>query len=251
MSGSKESLLTTDLLQHRLNTGLGIAGGARGSLTKCAVQLLSSGNNDLTTNNNSSSKAATLVTDFRLQQIEMTKLVLTVQRNELELKSIMEEEETAVTSTNSDGDIKSLRNELHLQRQVQSCLEEYEALAKLTVARHAVSEHKLQQDIKKIEVAHAAALTDLQAAAAACMIRQSQFHLLQQCLQDLKQSLNEPLDIQPGEMERAAAAEIVSGGAESSADVDDGNKMDVDVPIETNPSNEEEEDEDGELYGDL
>ena len=31
--------LTTDIVQHRLHTGLGISGGSRGSLTKCASLL--------------------------------------------------------------------------------------------------------------------------------------------------------------------------------------------------------------------
>ena len=62
--------ITTQLLQHRLNAGLGIAGGARGSLYKCAVQLVGRTTAATTTT------TAALVTDLQLQHIENQKIQL-------------------------------------------------------------------------------------------------------------------------------------------------------------------------------
>ena len=219
----EETLLTTDLLLHRLHSGLGIAGGARGSLTKAA------------------SKRS--VTDLQLQQIEITKLLLTSQRNATEvaqLENAQQQQQPTVVPTVKT--IPELRSELGRLEQVQSCLEEYEALAKLTVGRHTVSEHKLQQDIQELESQHARALQELHQLTAAGRVRHAQFHALQHCLQDLQQSLQEqPLTLQPHELEQTAAASN-----------DEDESMDMEEEETKQPVQEHVEDDEGELlYGDL
>jgi len=223
-----DDLLTTDLLLHRLHAGLGIAGGARGSLTKCAAS--------------SHSK-----TDLQLQQIELTKLWLTVQRNAAELKELEQQQQAATTASAQEAQQQSpsmaeLRSELERLRQVQSCLQEYEALAKLTVGRHTVSETKLQSKVQQMEEETKKAVADLQQLRAACRVRQGQFHVLQQCILDLQQSLQEPVVLQENELEQAAAAQ----------DDDDVDAMDVDEGGAKQPPKDMEDDEEGELlYGDL
>lgn len=214
-----DSLLTTELLQHRLNAGLGIAGGSRGSLTKCAALALAG-----------SAEAAGH--ELQLQQLEMMKLVLTVERNQQEIEQLKNQP----TASADSKTVTELRNELDLVQRVKSCLEEYEALAKLTVHSHAVSEHHLQSELKSIQEKHEKAVEDLQKAEAECRIRQGQFHLLQQCLQDLKQSLSQPLELQPHELEQA---------------VDKVDKMDVDEEPKNDDSDDDDDDEEEGLYEDL
>ena len=238
---SEESLLlTTELLLHRLHSGLGIAGGARGSLTKAA------------------SKRS--VTDLKLQQLELIKLLFTSQRQAAELTALeqaaqaqRQQQAEKTSSTPSVKSIPELRTELARLEQVQSCLQEYEALAKLTVGRHAVSEHQLQQDIRAMEVQHARAVQELQQLTAACHVRQNQFHALQQCLQDLQQSLQEqPLTLHPHELARVQAAAAENSAASTE---DDDDVMDVDEgeakPQQGDTTTTMEEDEGELLYGDL
>lgn len=200
----KESLITTPLLQHRLAIGLGIAGGARGSLHKCATQLAEQlhrleegGAADAGGTNTSSS----LLVDLQLQQIEMTKLLLQYQRNErLVIRLEQEEEEESAANKNASAasntersttrsSNQQLRQELKKEQELHTCLREYEALATLTVSQHDVSEYALQKEWNDTDAQHQAALVELQAASNFCRVRYSQFHLLQQCLQDLKHSL--------------------------------------------------------------
>jgi hypothetical protein len=194
-----EDLLSNAVLLHRLDAGLAISGGARGSLTRCAVQLLTGGD-----------AAAAARTDLQLQQIEMTKLLLMVQRNDAEIRLLEAEADAEkVNPTGSsigdkvqvEGTVQDLRDELAMLKQVQVCLEEYEALAKLIVGRHTISEHKLQQELHEIRAAHESAREALRVAKATCRIRSSQFHLLQHCLQDLKSSLQNRLELDATEME--------------------------------------------------
>jgi len=222
-----DDLLTTDLLLHRLHAGLGIAGGARGSLTKCAAS--------------SHSK-----TDLQLQQIELTKLWLTVQRNAAELKELEQQQAASTTTASAQAQqqkqpsMAELRSELERLRQVQSCLQEYEALAKLTVGRHTVSETKLQSKVQQMEEETQKAVADLQQLRAACRVRQGQFHVLQQCILDLQQSLQEPVVLQENELEQAAAQDD---------DVEE-DVMDVDEGDAKQPPKDMEDDEEGELlYG--
>ena len=222
MASNGDDVLTTEILQHRLNAGLGIAGGARGSFARYASQILHKTNENPTTTDPKM--------DLELLQLEMTKLYLIIQRNKVELE-ILEKESFPETSN------EDLRNELAHLQEVRSCLQEYEALAKLTVARHVVSEHQLNLDLKEIEQKTENVTNELQKATLAAKIRASQFHLVQTSIQDLKASLSQPLELDPDQLN------------------DNNNKQQQDNTKPTDDTakvdNMQVDDDEGELYGDL
>ena len=198
----KKDLLTTELLLHRLHAGLGIAGGGRGSLTKCATTVLRQQQQQGDDADLQQQQQAA-ITEFQLQQLELTKLFLGVQRNAAEIRQLEEEAQTrneattnqsaAQTQTTASDNVASLsalRSELARLQQVQSCLQEYEALARLTVGgRHTVSEHLLQKTVSEMEAQQRQAHAQWRAAAAVGRVRQAQVQCLQQCLADLQQSV--------------------------------------------------------------
>lgn len=281
-----DSLLTTDLLLHRLHTGLGIAGGARGSLTKCATSILrdsvkgGDGGGDTTTNSSSISSS---ITELQLQQLEMTKLFLATKRNAAEIHRLEQEQqqqqqvvsmhttittdmEQANSNTSTDSrnaTIVDLRNELEYVQQKKLCLEEYEAMAKLIVEGHCNSTQELKQQIANVEAQQRQADTDLSQATAACKIRQAQFHALQQCIADLSESLQErPFVLQPEEVEKSTTTNNpigVAGDFENgnhtdtttdNMDVDKDEKVEEVVVMDAKPEGEEEDERDM-LYDDL
>jgi hypothetical protein len=257
---SKDALLTNSLLQHRLSVGLGIAGGARGSLHKCAVQLAAVASATKGEAATTATLPSLLLTDLSLQQIEMTKLIFQVQRNEQELQRFQQEAD-AESSMEISGAYNSsnaeLRQQLLRQQQVKLCLDEYEAMATLTVSQHVASEHSLRLEYQNLQEQHAAALRDLERATAASHIRASQFHLLQQCIQDMKQPIDsDSALLQPDHgVVVAAASTGASSFANSTAKLDapvvnaavnsDPDRMEVDE------ADTAHNDEEGELYGDL
>jgi hypothetical protein len=195
-----EWIVTTDLLLHRLNVGLGIAGGARGSLTKVAGSVLVSDGDAVT------SPAA--LDDLRLFQIEMTKVVWIAQRQARELEqwqnkitknptTSTDDEDDAVSDVNTEqtpqesNTLQDLRDEWHRLQVLQSCFQEYEGMARLVMENgpRGQSESQLHSELKDVSQRIQTVQTELDHAEREFQMRQSQFHHFLTCLQDLKQSM--------------------------------------------------------------
>jgi hypothetical protein len=191
-----------------------------------------------------------LLTDLSLQQIEMTKLILQVQRNEQELQRYQQESdvESIVEVSGGTSSNIELRQLLLRQQQVKLCLDEYEAMAALTVSQHVASEHSLRFDYDNLERQHAEALRDLDRATAACHIRASQFHLLQQCIQDMKH----PIDSDHPAPDQGVVLPTLPSNAKLDA-IQANAAANSHVPdrMEIDEADAAHNDEEGELYGDL
>ncbi|GAX26583.1 hypothetical protein FisN_21Lh048 [Fistulifera solaris] len=189
--GSRPIEITPKILHQRLLVGLGNKGGAKGSLTKCVARVGAV----LRDPDNSTLKEAA-VREFEHQQLELMKLYWMVYRNQIELETL----NSSINITKQQASEESVivqekRKELRKQLTVTACEREYEALAKVATTRHPTSRRALQQQLDRVleqykETEEAVKRTKKEVA-----IRQSQFQLLMQSLFDLKQSLQEPLDV--------------------------------------------------------
>jgi hypothetical protein len=201
---AKMVTIKPDTYQHRLSVGLGLAGGSRGSLSRTVGKLAqwqeqsatTHGVDDTAISSGSSSSSGTsardnLVNELQLMQLEMIKLILMHQRQELEFQA-------ASTETGNAGDLESnraaVRDLLGQTKQAastQSCLAEYESLAVLAAQRHPVGSRILQDQLRQVQDNYAATEGALAKATADVAVRSTQFHSLMQSLFDMKQSLNE------------------------------------------------------------
>lgn len=194
---SNINIITTDIVQHRLQTGVGhiSGGGGRGSLTKC-VSVLSNViqhcNND-DTDSGSNTIQEQMIRELKLQELELLKLSYIVERNQKEI-DLMETCSTSDTTDNNttddDNDIQLLRNELRLQQQIQMCYNEYETIATIIIKRHSISCYTLQQQMEDLDAKLQNVQTQLNSALNTEHVRECQFQLLQHCINDMKQSLN-------------------------------------------------------------
>lgn len=187
----RQTELTSKILHHRLLIGLGNKGGAKGSLTKCVGRIGAVLRNpdDLT-----AKEAA--VRELQHQQLELLKLFWMVQRNQVELEALR----SSVNITKDQASEESIvvqdkRKELRKQLTVTACEREYEALAKVAATRHPTSRRALQQQLDRVSEQQRETEDAVKRTQKEVTIRQSQFQLLMQCVFDLKQSLQEPLDV--------------------------------------------------------
>jgi hypothetical protein len=256
-------VLSEPLLQRRLDAGLAIAGGARGSLTRA----LHGYNNATTTTTSSASAPAQLL------QLEMTKLALILQRNELMLEKCRRAEEeqvqaaaaaaTATTTTghsSTNNDITSMRQRLSTARTVHSCWQNYEGLATAILQKHVVSESRLIAELQMVESQYKLAQQQLQKAQLTAKTRAAQCHLLQRCVLDLQQSVVEEEEEEEGEEKEhrggGGSKKMAAGGERPVETTKGGDKMDGDGDAVMKDASAaaavEEDDEEGELlYGDL
>jgi hypothetical protein len=250
-------VLSEPLLQRRLDAGLAIAGGARGSLTRA----LHGYNNATTTTTSSASAPAQLL------RLEMTKLALILQRNELMLEKCRQAEEeqvqaaaaaTATTgSSSTNNDITSMRQRLSTARTVHSCWQNYEGLATAILQKHVVSESRLLSELQMVESQYATTQQQLQKAQITAKTRAAQCHLLQRCVLDLQQSVVEEEEEEGEEKEHrgGVGARPVEPTTKKGAGDNSGQGMDGDgdaVMKDASAATVEEDDEEGELlYGDL
>jgi len=235
---------SSESLHQRLSARLGNKGGARGSLTRCAGRLGSLQTALQNESGEDRSEAiaqakAELTREIQLMQIEMTKTVLMIQCNQLELQQtqtniapLIEEERQVV---------EKLRSELSQASASQTCQQEYETLAKLASSRHPTSRRALQQQMNDIEQELESTNRDLETATSQVHVREAQFQMLLQCMLDLKQSLNESLELAEHEKIRS----------ENSDEREEGEQLEDEAePMDAEPTKEDKDDE-GELYEDL
>ncbi|GAX23267.1 hypothetical protein FisN_21Hh048 [Fistulifera solaris] len=189
--GSRPIEITPKVLHQRLLVGLGNKGGAKGSLTKCVARI-----GAVLRDPDDATLKEAAVRELEHQQLEFMKLYWMVHRNQIELETL----HSSINITKQQASEESVivqekRKKLRKQLTVTACEREYEALAKVATTRHPTSRRALQQQLDRVleqqrETEDAVKRTKKEVA-----IRQNQFQLLMQCLFDLKQSLQEPLDV--------------------------------------------------------
>jgi hypothetical protein len=194
---------TPAIYQQRLSAGLGLAGGARGSLTRTVGKLTDwqqqqqqQQTAETTDKDDGETSRYNLVRELQLMEVEMTKLILMHQRQELELR-----EASKMNDRNGDDElatnraaVEELMDQTKQAASTQSCLTEYESLAVLAVQRHPVSSRALQDQLKAVQDEYEETEKALAKATADVAVRNAQFQSLMQSLLDLKQSLTEPLE---------------------------------------------------------
>jgi hypothetical protein len=230
---------TPEIYQQRLSAGLGLAGGARGSLTRTVGKLTDwqqqqqqqqqQQADETTDQDDGESSRDNLVRELQFMELEMTKLILMHQRQELELREASKMNDLPgddELATNRAA-VEELLDQTKQAASTQLCLTEYESLAVLAVQRHPVSSRALQDQLKAVQDEYEETEKALGKATADVAVRNAQFQSLMQSLLDLKQSLTEPL--------------------EQTTTTEQGD--DKALPMDIEPA--EKGEEDAELYGDL
>jgi hypothetical protein len=150
---------TPEIYQQRLSAGLGLAGGARGSLTRTVGKLTDWQHQqqqqaaETTDQDDGESAREILVRELQLMELEMTKLILMHSRQELELREASKRNDLSgddELATNRAA-VETLLDQTKQAASTQSCLTEYESLAVLAVQRYPVSNRALQDQLKAVQ----------------------------------------------------------------------------------------------------
>lgn len=192
--------LNNETVQQRLLTGASIKGGARGSLTRCATKfgLLTAKLKTSEKENNAEVEAIKeeLKREVKLFRIEMHKWIVMVQSAEKELQqSFSWEQKIAANVEKKQQEIQELRAQAAKVARTRKNWQEYETLAKL--ARQRSPRRVLQAKMEKVNSDLEKTKKQLYETAAESKVREKQFHLLIQCMLDLKRSLGEAIEIPP------------------------------------------------------
>lgn len=240
---SSRTELTSKILHHRLLVGLGNKGGAKGSLTKCVARV-----GAVLRNPEDGTAREAAVRELQHQQLELVKLFWMVQRNQVELETLHSSVNISKRQASEESVVvQDKRKELRKQLTVTACEREYEALSKVAATRHPTSRRALQQQLDRVaeqqrETEDAVKRTQKEVA-----IRQSQFQLLMQCVFDLKQSLQEPLDVPTGaDNDAKTSAKEDNDGEDEKAEEGEEEENNVSMEVEPTALAPEED-----LYEDL
>jgi Tho complex subunit 7 len=260
--------LSNDTIQKRLLTGASTKGGARGSLTRCVAKL-GSLHARLNTPGGSTDQEIQAIKEelkreVRLFQVEMRKWVIMIQSAQQELRDATAQERAMATAVEAkQNEIQDLRDQAVKVARTRICWQEYETLAKL--ARQRSPRRVLQAKMEKANADLEKTKRQLYETAAESKVREKQFHLLIQCMLDLKRSLGEAVEIPPmkkkeEETEETAddtKGEVVEEAEANQADEtadktdDNGDVQPMDTQEEEEEAAEEEEGDDDDLYGGL
>jgi hypothetical protein len=186
----------TDILQFRLDTGnMGKLGGQRASLTKCAqalgicIKATSAVGNDRSALQTSKQE---LKRELHLFELEMTKLLLLQQQREKQVQvnaKILKEREVKITHLQQT--VQESSKQAHHALSQQHARQEYDAIAKLILEQHPISQQNLMQKIGDIKQQSQQVDVELSKTNKAMQLRGAQFQLLFQYMNDLKRSLQE------------------------------------------------------------
>ncbi|CAB9515638.1 expressed unknown protein [Seminavis robusta] len=205
---SKPPPLSHETIQKRLLTGCSSKGGARGSLTRCAAKL-GALHAKLSAQGGSTDQEILTVKDdlkreIRLFQVEMRKMIVMIQSAETELSHVQEQYGVCTTLvTRKQTELQQLRQQATKVARTRSCWQEYETLAKL--ARQRSPRRVLKAKLEKSNADLQKTKKQLYETAAESKVREKQFHLLIQCMLDLKRSLGETVEIPPPPKEEETA----------------------------------------------
>lgn len=209
---SKDSppLLTNETIQQRLLTGASSKGGARGSLTRCATKL-GALHAKLSAPGGSTDQEIQVIKEelqreVKLFQVELRKSMMMIRSGQSEFKQAQQQEqEMAQQVAKKQAQIQELRQQAAKVARTRLCWQEYETLAKL--ARQRPPRRVLQAKMKKADADLETTSKQLYETAAESKVREKQFHLLIQCMLDLKRSLGEVVEIPPPPKEKQAEKE--------------------------------------------
>eukprot|EP00980_Cylindrotheca_fusiformis_P006772 scaffold1413_cov117-Cylindrotheca_fusiformis.AAC.12 len=186
---------TTDVLHHRLQTGIMVqSGGQKGSLTRCvqkyAVLCESLNQKDVDSQEIKKQKRS-LLQDLKLYQMDLTRKVLLQQTLEKERK----ENEKAAHDLkreieDADKQVKESFQQADRAKQIQSCFVEYEALARLAKSKSSISSRQLRAEIQKVKEKITEFKKEEAVVDSTLRVRSSQAQALIQCMLDLKRSID-------------------------------------------------------------
>lgn len=245
--------LSNETIQRRLLTGASSKGGARGSLTRVATKL-GHLHAKLNARGGSTDQEIQAVKDelkreVRLFQVEMRKWMIMIQSAEKELQDVTsQEQEMAAAVEEKQKEIQELRDQAAKVARTRICWQEYETLAKL--ARQRSPRRVLQVKMEKANADLEKTKRQLYETAAESKVREKQFHLLIQCMLDLKRSLGEAVEIPPMKKKEEEPEE---GEEEAEGEDAKPEAAKAKRPADTGgvqPMDTQEEDED-DLYGGL
>ena len=171
--------ITQELLQFRLDTGnMGKMGGQRASLTKCAQTLGAGKFQDLN--------------ELQLFELEMTKLMLGQQQRQHQVNINAQNLQNAQDKISAlqKSVLESAKEANHILSQ-RHATQEYEALSKLILEKHPVSQEELQKEIAEIKAQSTNLDQEINNTQATQEVCSAQFSLLIQYMNDLKRSLKE------------------------------------------------------------
>ncbi|KAL3935336.1 MAG: hypothetical protein SGBAC_009121 [Bacillariaceae sp.] len=240
---------TSKTLEHRLRKGIMVqSGGQKGSLTRCVQKYAF-----LTASSNEDNKKEELVREF-LQELQLYRMDLTrsvlLQRN-LE-KDIKENEAVEKILDQEIEEAKNKVHECHQQakraKQVHSCFMEYAALSKLANtcledSPDIQSTKQLKSEIARVKQEVASNRKEEAKLDSILAVRKSQFHLLIQCMLDLKRSLDDD------ENDEGDNNDDSEEGDNQGSNGDNGNEA---LAMEVDGGDDEEGAiDDDNLYGDL
>lgn len=180
--------LSNETIENRLETG---AHGSRASLTKCAVRYRSFLENIHAEQPSAEAieeSKQLLENELSLYKVEFHKLALRVRTYQNEVEDLVQESKHMTQRIDeTKHQVETLRQELQQTKKVFGYKEEYEALAKMANHRpsRAILEKRLllsQKQLQACEEEQASLQHELE-------LRQKQFHVLMQCMLDLKASV--------------------------------------------------------------
>ncbi|KAG7357124.1 hypothetical protein IV203_001812 [Nitzschia inconspicua] len=188
--------ITTEMLQFRLDTGNMLkSGGQRASLTRCAEKYGTYQTTLQATDPNPEAIETAkddLQRELQLFELEMIKLILwekglerQIQKNQ---ERILQREQDIATLQKT---VTESSADAHHYLQTQTCLSEYETLAKLINDNHATSQEELQSKINSIQTERTTVDRQIIETEQTLRVREAQFQLLMQYMLDLKRSLKE------------------------------------------------------------
>jgi chromosome segregation ATPase len=211
-----------DSLHERLSAGLGNKGGARGSLTRCLYKwgkysstIANTGDDEpmaesdeaaATPVDSKKESAVDLLRELDYMQLEMTKMVLVWQRQQIEIDQVKREQQGETSLQHEiqkeEAIVKHLRQEYRKATRTLACQQEYEAMAQVVLNKHATSRQSLQSEQESLQSQIEQTQGSLRKLNVQAKMRQSQLQHFIQAMMDLQQSLNEHevrLDVEEGE----------------------------------------------------
>jgi len=225
MSSPEPPKLTSDILQQRLVTGQAVPGGSRSSLTRVATKLAAAAEED--------SARAELENEIQLAQLELHKLLLCIEQQQAEHDTLVE-----TTIPELESKVETQRQETQEARLQAStaawethCWQQYEGLAKTASTRYPTSSRSWQQQRQDLLDQCEQSRQELSKLNQEWSFRAKQFQLFLATMQDLKSSLEGPVD--PVDLPEEVPEEDGEEAGAKAMEVEDG-----------------EEDEEA-LYGDL
>ncbi|CAJ1953929.1 unnamed protein product [Cylindrotheca closterium] len=239
---------TTKTLEQRLRKGIMVqSGGQKGSLTRCVQKYALLTADASKESGNKDELLREFLQELQLYRMDLTRSVLLNRNLTKEIKENQAVEETLKEEIEeTKTKVHECQQQAKRAKQVQSCFMEYETLSKLANTCLAdspeiQSTRQLKNEIARVKQEISSNQKEEAKLDSVLAVRKSQFHLLIQCMLDLKRSLDND-EVEDAEDD---SGEDDNKGTEG-GDGDEARPMEVD-------GNDDEDGalDDDNLYGDL